>query len=342
VFDVAATTDDAPLGVPGLRAVVDPTARELESVWLRPLLLAGLALGLGVAIAVAVRLQLRAAQREVALARTQSEFLTTVTHELKTPLAGIRLLGEMLAEGRARGREQDYYRMLAGEAERLSQLIQNVLDLGRIERGERAYDLRSHDVGELVATTLAWFAPLVRQDGLVVASTVSGLCRARIDRDAFVQALVAVLDNARKYGASGGRLDVVVVGGEANVRVAVRDHGPGVPESEHESVFAKFVRGQAHRHGSTPGVGIGLYLARTIVRRLGGELAVASASETAELFPVASGGAAAGNAAIAAAASQGDDASMRTDDAPGTARPAVADSGPGACFVFRLPVETSA
>jgi hypothetical protein len=69
---------------------------------------------------------------------------------------------------------------------------------------------------------------------------------------------------------------------------------------------------------------------------------VASASETAELFPVASGGAAAGNAAIAAAASQGDDASMRTDDAPGTARPAVADSGPGACFVFRLPVETSA
>ncbi len=347
VFDVAATTDDAPLGVPGLRAVVDPTARELESVWLRPLLLAGLALGLGVAIAVAVRLQLRAAQREVALARTQSEFLTTVTHELKTPLAGIRLLGEMLAEGRARGREQDYYRMLAGEAERLSQLIQNVLDLGRIERGERAYDLRSHDVGELVATTLAWFVPLVRQDGLVVASTVSGLCRTRIDRDAFVQALVAVLDNARKYGASGGRLDVAVVGGpraggDNAVRVAVRDHGPGVPESEHESVFAKFVRGQAHRHGSTPGVGIGLYLARTIVRRLGGELAVASASETAELFPVASGGAAAGNAAIAAAASQGDDASMRTDDAPGTARPAVAGSGPGACFVFRLPVETSA
>lgn len=347
VFDVAVTTDDDPLGVPGLRAVVDPTARELESVWLRPLLLAGLALGLGVAIAVAVRLQLRAAQREVALARTQSEFLTTVTHELKTPLAGIRLLGEMLAEGRARGREQDYYRMLAGEAERLSQLIQNVLDLGRIERGERAYDLRSHDVGELVATTLAWFAPLVRQDGLVVASTVSGLCRARIDRDAFVQALVAVLDNARKYGGSGGRLEVAVVGGprvggEAAVRVAVRDHGPGVQESEHESVFAKFVRGQAHQHGSTPGVGIGLYLARTIVRRLGGELAVASASEAAELFPAAAGGAAAGHAAIAAPASQGDDASMRIDDAPGMAWPAFAGSGPGACFVFRLPVETSA
>ena len=313
VFDAAADTTSAPLGVPGLLGVVDRSDRADEPVWLRPLLLVALALGLGVAIAVAVRLQLRAAQREVALARTQSEFLTTVTHELKTPLAGIRLLGEMLAEGRAHGREQDYYRMLAGEAERLSQLIQNVLDLGRIERGERAYDLRSHDVGELVASTLAWFTPLARQDGLVVTEVASPLpCWATIDRDAFVQALVAVLDNARKYGAGGGRIEIAVLRSEGTVLVAVRDHGLGVPEAERERVFERFVRGSAHQHGSTPGVGIGLYLARTIVRRLGGELSVASTDETNDLF---------GSAA-------------RTG--------ADARSGPGACFVFRLPTETSA
>lgn len=312
VFDVAADTASAPLGVPGLLGVVDRSDRADEPVWLRPLLLVGLALGLGVAIAAAVRLQLRAAQREVALARTQSEFLTTVTHELKTPLAGIRLLGEMLAEGRAHGREQDYYRMLAGEAERLSQLIQNVLDLGRIERGERAYDLRSHDVGELVASTLAWFTPLARQDGLVVDELASPLpCRATVDRDAFVQALVAVLDNARKYGAGGGRIEIAVLRRDSAVLVAVRDHGPGVPEAERERVFERFVRGIVHQHGSTPGVGIGLYLARTIVRRLGGELSVASTDETNDLF--------------GAAASTGADAG----------------SGPGACFVFRLPTETS-
>ena len=318
VFELAATTIDAPLGVPGLRAVVDPRERDREPAWLRPLLLALLALGLGVAIAVAVRLQLRAARRDVALARTQSEFLTTVTHELKTPLAGIRLLGEMLAEGRARGREQDYYRMLAGEAERLSQLIQNVLDLGRIERGERAYDLRRHDVGELVRSTLAWFAPLAQQAGLVVdVALPADPCPALLDRDAFVQALVAVLDNARKYGASGGRIDVLVAQQPRALVVAVRDRGPGVPAAEAERVFERFVRGEAHRHGSTPGVGIGLYLARTIVRRLGGELAVASADEADALFAAR---AAAGSAATAG----------------------VAAHGPGACFVFRLPTENPA
>lgn len=318
VFELAATTSEAPLGVPGLRAVVDPRERDREPAWLRPLLLAGLALGLGIAIAVAVRLQLRAAQREVAAARTQAEFLTTVTHELKTPLAGIRLLGEMLAEGRARGREQDYYRMLAGEAERLSQLIQNVLDLGRIERGERAYDLRTHDVGDLVRSTLAWFAPLAQQAGLVVDATLPAApCPAQLDRDAFVQALVAVLDNARKYGASGGRIDVLVAPQPRALVVAVRDRGPGVPAAESERVFERFVRGEAHRHGSTPGVGIGLYLARTIVRRLGGELTVASPAEAEALF--------AARAAAEPAATAG-----------------AAPHGPGACFVFRLPTETPA
>lgn len=347
VFELAATTSDAPLGVPGLRAVVDPRERDREPAWLRPLLLAGLALGLGVAIAVAVRLQLRAAQREVAAARTQAEFLTTVTHELKTPLAGIRLLGEMLAEGRARGREQDYYRMLAGEAERLSQLIQNVLDLGRIERDERSYDLRMHDVVELVRSTLAWFAPLAQQAGLVVDTTLpAGPCPAQLDRDAFVQALVAVLDNARKYGAGGGRIDVLVAQQPRSLVVAVRDRGPGVPAAEAERVFERFVRGEAHRHGSTPGVGIGLYLARTIARRLGGELTVASVAEAEALFA-----ARADDAAAVAAASVGvgelpaerprDEGRRPVGDGESRCEPAAAH-GPGACFVFRLPTENPA
>lgn len=347
VFEIASTTREAPLGVPGLRAVVDPRERDREPAWLRPLLLALLALGLGVAIAVAVRLQLRAAQREVAAARTQAEFLTTVTHELKTPLAGIRLLGEMLAEGRARGREQDYYRMLAGEAERLSQLIQNVLDLGRIERGERSYDLRMHDAVELVRSTLAWFAPLAQQAGLVVDVTLpEGPCSVQIDRDAFVQALVAVLDNARKYGAGGGRIDVLVAQQPRALVVAVRDRGPGVPAAEAERVFERFVRGEAHRHGSTPGVGIGLYLARTIVRRLGGELSVVSVAEADALFV-----ARADDAAAVAAASVGvgelpaerpcDEGRRPVGDGEPRCEPAAAH-GPGACFVFRLPTENPA
>lgn len=270
-----------------------------------------------------------------------------MTHELKTPLAGIRLLGEMLAEGRARGREQDYYRMLAGEAERLSQLIQNVLDLGRIERGERSYDLRMHDAVELVRSTLAWFAPLAQQAGLVVDVTLpEGPCSVQIDRDAFVQALVAVLDNARKYGAGGGRIDVLVAQQPRALVVAVRDRGPGVPAAEAERVFERFVRGEAHRHGSTPGVGIGLYLARTIVRRLGGELSVVSVAEADALFV-----ARADDAAAVAAASVGvgelpaerpcDEGRRPVGDGEPRCEPAAAH-GPGACFVFRLPTENPA
>ncbi len=260
-------------GVPGIRGIANVRTTWSEPLWMRPTLTAGLLALLGLAVTLAVVLQLRAARREVQAVRTQSEFLTTVTHELKTPLAAIRLLGEMLVDGRARGREADYYRMLAGEAGRLSMLIENVLDLGRLERGERAYDLRAVDVGEVLGETLAMFAPLAERDGAkVVWDDLLGSVAVHVDRGALVQALIAVLDNARKYAAVGARIDVVTRRHDDQVAIDVRDHGPGVPPLERERIFERFVRGSAHAHGSTPGVGIGLYLARSIVRRLAGDL----------------------------------------------------------------------
>lgn len=283
-------------GVPGVAGVVD-MATNREPVWLRPLLTGILLSFLLVAFGVAVFWQLRAARREVRAVRTQAQFLTTVTHELKTPLAGIHLLGEMLAEGRAKGREAEYYRLLVGEAGRLAMLIDNVLDLGRLERGERGVVPRPVDVGEVVGETLAMFAPVAERDGLAVRlrGVGPGLV-ARVDRAAFVQALVAVLDNARKYGAAGGVLEIDVARAAHAVQVTVRDRGPGVPAAERERVFERFVRGDAHRHGSTPGVGIGLFLARSLMRRQRCDLMLAP----------------------------------------------TADGGPGAAFVFQLPMEDAA
>ena len=256
--------------MPGISGIDRP---DLGSVWLRPGLLGALLVSLAAAFAFAVRWQLRAARAEVAAAHTQSEFLTTVTHELKTPLAAIRLLGEMLAEGRAKGREDDYYRMLAGEAGRLSLLIENVLDLGRIERGDRAYDVRSLDVGEVVGETLAMFAPLLERDGGTVQwDDLGGATRVRADRQALVQALVAVLDNTRKYGGTPPRVLLTTRRLGDTIAIDVRDHGPGVPAGERDRIFERFVRGAAHAHGSTPGVGIGLYLARRLVQASGGDL----------------------------------------------------------------------
>jgi signal transduction histidine kinase len=270
--DPAASTHVRFGDVPGVRGIFDvATSREPEWLWS---LLTGTVLAfLLLAFGLAVFWQLRAARREVAAARTQTRFLTTVTHELKTPLAGIRLLGEMLAEGRAHGREAEYYRLLVGEAGRLSMLIENVLDLGRLERGERGSAPAPVAVGDVVGETLAMFAPVAERDGLAVtwSGETNGLL-VHIDRAAFVQAFVAVLDNARKYGGDGATIDVTCQRDDGGLLLRVRDRGPGVPAGERNAIFDRFVRGSAHRHGSTPGVGIGLYLARTIARCLGGDL----------------------------------------------------------------------
>jgi len=269
--DVEPDTDAPFAGVPHLRGVVARAGSLLqEHTWLLP----AVAVLLFVAFGAAALQQRRASRREAAAVRAQAEFSTTVTHELRTPLAAIRLLAEMLADGRARGREAEYYGMLVGEAARLSMLIENVLDLGRIERGERAQDPRPVELSPVVDETLALFTPLAHRDGLRVEwrDELPTAQRVVVDRGGLVQALVCVLDNARKYGAAGGVVEVVAARDGSRVLLRIRDRGPGVPEDERERIFDRFVRGSAHAHGSTPGVGIGLYLARAIVRRMGGDL----------------------------------------------------------------------
>lgn len=269
--EIAIDTSMPFAGVPHLRGVVPrPGSLLQEHTWLLPTI----AVLLFVAFGAAALLQMRAARREATAARAQAEFSTMVTHELRTPLASIRLLVEMLADGRARGREAEYHGMLVGETARLSMLIENVLDLGRLERGERAQDPRPVELATVVAETLALFEPLARRDHLRIEwkDEVAVSQRVVADRGGLIQALVCVLDNARKYGASGGSLDVTAAPDGARVVLRVRDRGPGVPPEERERIFDRFVRGAAHAHGSTPGIGIGLYLARAIVRRMGGDL----------------------------------------------------------------------
>lgn len=268
--EFAAVDQVAFAAVPGIVRLRPVQTTQLgASVWLLPALTSLLAF----AFALAFVQQRRAARRESQANALQAQFLTTVTHELKTPLAGIRLLGEMLAEGRALGKEDEYYRLLVGEAARLSLLIDNVLDLGRLERGERRYSLSPQPLADVVRETLRMFVPVLEQNGITVTFEDALLdASANLDRDAFVQSLIVVLDNARKYGAVGKRVEVLGVPHGEQLLLSVRDYGPGVASEEQEAIFDRFVRGRDHRHGSTPGVGIGLYLARSIVRRLGGDL----------------------------------------------------------------------
>jgi signal transduction histidine kinase len=153
------------------------------------------------------------------------------------------------------------------EAARLRALIANVLDLGRAERGERAWDRRPLDLGALVAEVIAPFRLAARREGIELEAETSPH-EAVADRDAIAQALLNVLDNARKYAALGKRIAVRQRGG----RVEVRDYGPGVPDRERERIFEKLRRGRAQQDGHVPGLGLGLHLAREIARAHGGSL----------------------------------------------------------------------
>lgn len=226
-------------------------------------------------------LLLRTARAEALAVRTRSEFLTGVTHELKTPLAAIRLIADVLQDDDVdAARQRDYVALLAGETARLSTLLDNVLDLGRNERGERAYDMVPDDLASAVRDALRTFEPLARQAGLAVALH-EGVPQAPavFDASALQQVLLNLLDNARKYGRSGGRIDVHTQRRDGRFEVAVRDRGPGVPMAERETIFAQFVRGAQHRHGSVPGTGLGLFLARTIANAHGGTLVCQGADD---------------------------------------------------------------
>jgi signal transduction histidine kinase len=270
----ATLPDDAAPVAPGV-SVLAPAPR-LESGLLASPVAIGIVLAtLAATFALGLTLALATLRREAALTRARAEFLTSVTHELKTPLASIRLFAEMLLEGRvaSEAKRDEYHRLLAGETERLSTLIENVLDLGRLERGERALDVHEQPLDDVVRDTLERFAPLAERDGLALeAKWPSAPLVASVDRGAVAQALLNLLDNARKYARSGGRAEVELARAGELARLAVRDFGPGVPEEERAAIFERFVRGERQQDGATPGLGLGLHLARSLVRALHGEL----------------------------------------------------------------------
>lgn len=277
---VFTSTPDAEPIVPGLAWLVPLPAPELP--WSsRPEALSLAGLGLVLVFTISALATFRGHRRATALQRTRAEFLTGVTHELKTPIAAIRLITEVLQDDDVpAGKQREYLALLAGEAARLSMLIGNVLDLGQLERGERASDRQPVDLVELTRDALRVLEPLLQQAGMqLVVHGDPAPAFALADRGALTQAWLNLGENARKYAADGKLLEVSwQTTGEA-CTVRFRDHGPGVPAAEREGIFARFRRGRQHQHGSIPGVGLGLFLARSLVRQHGGTLVCTTPKE---------------------------------------------------------------
>ena len=216
--------------------------------------------------------------RQLRLARQKTDFVSNVSHELKTPLTSIRMFSELLAEGRVKSeaRQQTYLGIITAETARLTRLINNVLDFARLERGEKEYHRQKCDVVEMVRQTADTYRPHLEAEGfkfecLLPDSTlfVYG------DRDALAQIIVNLFSNAEKY--SGTRKEILtLVQGKTEplpfIEVRVLDRGLGVPAGAAEKIFEQFYRAHDSLSSGIQGSGLGLTLARQIARAHGGDV----------------------------------------------------------------------
>ena len=197
------------------------------------LVLAGLTLLMGGGMF----LTYRNVNREIALAKLKSDFVSNVSHELRTPLAAIRLYAETLEMGRLNAPEKycEYYCIIRKESERLTGLINNILDFSRIEAGRKEYDFKETDLTEVVHSTLDSCRYQVEQQGFTYEECLeNGLPPVRVDREAIARSLLNLVNNAVKYSADEKYLRVNLYRSNGSVKMEVVDHGIGVPHSEQQ------------------------------------------------------------------------------------------------------------
>lgn len=236
-------------------------------------LVAGLglyALGAGLAIT--------AILRSTKAARMQADFVAATSHEMKTPIAGVQAMAEMLATGRVPDptRARLYAERIHAEMARLGATVRNVLDAARIERAaETVVRLRPLEPVDVVSAFVEGVRPALEGRGfrLEVETRAAGRAMA-VDPDALEHVLGNLVDNAAKFAETRREIEVHAGPRGDGFRIEVRDRGPGVPEEERERVFRRFERGARARERALPGVGLGLHVARALVRAHGGTLAV--------------------------------------------------------------------
>jgi two-component system phosphate regulon sensor histidine kinase PhoR len=239
------------------------------------LVLIGTALGV---ILAGFVVMLFAMQRERRLNELKSEFISNVSHELKTPLSIISMFGELLSMGRTRSPAQatEYAEIIRRESVRLSRLIDSVLDFAKIERGADVYEFADdQDVGEVVRRALDLSRHRIEQANMELDVDLGeDLPLMQIDTNAMTVAVLNLVDNAVKYAVDGKRIEVRLRRADDGVELEVRDFGPGVPADERTAIFERFYRSRTVRLKPIRGSGIGLALVKHIADAHGGEVGV--------------------------------------------------------------------
>jgi len=248
----------------------------------------------GIALTVGVFLFVRTF-RDLQMRQMREEFMNAVSHDLKTPLTLIQLYGETLLYHRDLSEEdrKTYSQIIVRQSKRLTNLIDQVLDLSRIEKANKLYCLQEGDLAPVVVQTVEDYGQHLRQEGFSVETDIAqAVPHVRFDGNAVSQAVMNLLDNARKYSRDSKSIAVRLWSKDGQVIFEVEDHGIGIPKELQKEVFQPFFRVYpSNRQPMRRGHGLGLFLVRHIMHAHGGTIEVISDGERGSrfrlVFPVA-------------------------------------------------------
>ncbi|MGL5017473.1 MAG: sensor histidine kinase [Luteolibacter sp.] len=228
----------------------------------------------------------RAVERERRLNALKSDFVASVSHELRAPVASIRLMADALNAGKIEPRTvSEFHQLISREGARLTTLIENVLDFARIEQGRKQWHFEECDLAAVVTETVSLMEPLAAEKSitLVFPKPLPSLF-ATVDPGAIQQALVNLLDNAIKFSPAGSSVEIRLTENSPNWEIQITDQGPGIPPAEHARIFEKFHRLGSELRRETQGTGIGLSLVKAVAEAHGGRVELTSAVGNGSAF----------------------------------------------------------
>jgi signal transduction histidine kinase/tetratricopeptide (TPR) repeat protein len=232
---------------------------------------------------------LKIVNNELNLSRMKSHFISTVSHEFKSPLTSIRQMAEMLAHERISTpeKQKQYFETILQQSERLSHLIENILDFSRIEEGHKTFRFEKGDVVPLVKEMVESFQILTAdREFRITLEVPEPLPQIVFDREGISQVMHNLLDNAVKYSGDSRSIEVTLVRRGDRIVIGIRDHGYGIQKEEQEKIFSRFYRAGEELTQNVKGSGIGLTIVRQIVEAHHGEVTVDSSPGKGSLFSV--------------------------------------------------------
>jgi len=226
---------------------------------------------------------------ELRLNKLKSEFISNVSHELKSPLTSIRMMTEMLHHNRVQTEERKsaYYSAMLEESEHLSHLIDNILDFSRMEDDRKKYDFTDLDLDGLILKFLESTKERLAESGFdILYNCTDQVPLIPADKDAILQVIYNLVDNAIKFSGKSRQIDISLISKNDELQLCVKDYGIGIPIKDQEKIFDRFYRGTEPQRLGIKGSGIGLTIVKRIVEAHGGTIALESETGKGSTFTV--------------------------------------------------------